>query len=74
MNKEMIEVFEEYNQTMLIYYIVMNIVEDKYINLSLLLFHLINIRRLYKMIELNFDHEMLNKQVDVQLVMQQLIE
>jgi len=74
MNKEMIEVFEEYNQTMLIYYIVMNIVEDKHINLSLLLFHLINIRRLYKMIELNFDHEMLNKQVDVQLVMQQLIE
>jgi hypothetical protein len=74
MNEVMIQVFQEYNQIVLIYYTELNSVEDKYINLSLLLFHWINIRKLCRMIELNFDHEMLYKQEDVQLVMQQLIE
>jgi len=69
----MIQVFEEYNQIMLVLCITLNILEDNYINLSLLLFHWINIHRLDRMTELNFDHEMLNKQVDVQLVKQQLI-
>ena len=63
----MIQVFEEYNQIKCTCDVSQYNDEDKCTDLVLLLFLSINNHRLPRMIELNFDHEKLNKQANVQL-------